>query len=463
MTVDLAERIRSYYEAAADPISAGEILAPTIRSAAVRPIQPRIAPARPWPAVAGFVAALLAIGGVALLLRGGVVSQTDVASDAPATNAATAAPISVEDLVWARVPHDESAFGGDDFQEMTSVAVGGPGLVAVGHGRSPYDTDAAVWTSADGVRWTRAPHDESVFGGDDSQVMWSVAVGGPGLVAIGGERSGVHSVAAVWTSADGVGWTRVPHDESVFGGDDFGDFQMMKSVAVGGPGLVAVGSERSGDQTVAAVWTSADGIDWTRAPHDESVFAGNQGMTSVTVGGPGLVAVGGGSGDAAVWTSADGVDWSRVPYDESVFGGDDFQVMLSVAVGGPGLVAVGGEGSEDDWDAAVWTSVDGVGWARVPHDESVFGGDGSQLMRSVAAGGPGLVAVGSERSGDHSVAAVWTSVDGVAWTRVPHDESVFAGNQGMTSVAVGGPGLVAVGGGSGVGADAAVWYWTPDR
>jgi hypothetical protein len=185
---------------------------------------------------------------------------------------------------------------------------------------------------------------------------------------------------------------------------------MMKSVAMGGPGLVAVGSERSGDQTVAAVWTSADGIGWTRAPHDESVPAGNQGMTSVTVGGPGLVAVGGGSGDAAVWTSADGVDWSRVPHDDSLFGGDDFQVMLSVAVGGPGLVAVGGEGSEDDWDAAVWTSVDGV-----------------------------------------------------AWTRVPHDESVFAGNQGMTSVAVGGPGLVAVGGGSGEGADAAVWYWTPDR
>ena len=62
--------------------------------------------------------------------------------------------------------------------------------------------------------------------------------------------------------------------------------------------------------------------------------------------------------------------------------------MSSVTVGGPGLVAVG-------WDtmgAAVWTSVDGITWSRVPHDEAVFGArpDLPALeMRSITAGGPG--------------------------------------------------------------------------
>ena len=73
--------------------------------------------------------------------------------------------------------------------------------------------------------------------------------------------------------------------------------------------------------------------------------------------------------------------------------------MSSVTVGGPGLVAVGQEGVNSQGytgagSAMVWTSVDGMSWSRVPHDEAVFGGEGAQFMHSVSAGGPGLVAVG---------------------------------------------------------------------
>jgi hypothetical protein len=77
--------------------------------------------------------------------------------------------------------------------------------------------------------------------------------------------------------------------------------------------------------------------------------------------------------------------------------------MASVIAGGPGLVAVGHE-RLGDWDTAVWTSADGITWSRVPHDEAVFGGEGDQRMASVIAGGPGLVVVGSDESRD---TAVW--------------------------------------------------------
>jgi len=43
----------------------------------------------------------------------------------------------------------------------------------------------------------------------------------------------------------------VPHDEAVFGGA--GD-QWMRSVVMGGPGLVAVGFDSSGGDWDAAVW-----------------------------------------------------------------------------------------------------------------------------------------------------------------------------------------------------------------
>jgi len=59
---------------------------------------------------------------------------------------------------------------------------------------------------------------------------------------------------------------------------------------------------------------------------------------------------------AAVWTSPDGLVWSRVPGDEAVFGGPDNQEMKAVVVGGPGLVAVGLDHSDGDDDAAVWVS-----------------------------------------------------------------------------------------------------------
>ncbi len=285
--------------------------------------------------------------------------------------------------------------------------------------------------------WSRVPHDDTVFGGPGDQWMVDVTAGGPGLVAVGGDT--------VWTSVDGVLWSRVPHDENVFGGAE------MVSVTAGGPGLVVVGGD--------TVWTSVDGTSWSRVPYDESVFGGAS-INSVTVGGPGLVAVGEVNSDAAVWTSVDGFTWSRVPHDEAVFGGPNHQVMNSVTAGGPGLVAVGSDGVfgeyGNDLNAAVWTSRDGVIWSRVPHDEAVFGdgndGIGSPEMWDVAAGGPGLVAVGVNRG----EVPVWTSIDGITWTPVPTDWRVFDGGE-ITSVTVGGPGLVAVGRGVYESADGITW------
>jgi hypothetical protein len=79
-------------------------------------------------------------------------------------------------------------------------------------------------------------------------------------------------------------------------------------------------------------------------------------MSSVTVGGPGLVAVGAYRffvPDAVIWTSADGITWARVPHDESLFNAAE---MTSVTSGGLGVVAVGATRPNDDFDldAAVW-------------------------------------------------------------------------------------------------------------
>jgi hypothetical protein len=223
---------------------------------------------------------------------------------------------------------------------------------------------------------------------------------------------------------------------------------------------VAVG--KIDDADVAVVWTSADGLAWSRVPHDEAVFGlilgdGNA-MTGVTVGGPGFVAVGSdglnsdnptGRARAVVWTSVDGLSWTRVPHDEAVFGGEGDQGMFDVTVGGPGLVAVG----EDDQGAPVWTSEDGITWSRIPPDEA-FLGRWVRVFDVFNTGGQGLLAFGADSSGK----AVWTSIDGTSWRRAPDDEAVFK-NIWRVDVIAGSSGLVAVGSD---GADAAVWILPRD-
>ena len=373
---------------------------------------------------------------------GGVAWLSPMAgSDETATTSSPANPLA--SFLWSRSANAETVAAGDVLYRMNSVTAGGPGLVAVGWVFSGGEMDAAVWTSSEGIAWSLVPDDDAMLA--DGQML-SVTVGGPGLVAVGLALTAEccpGSAAAVWTSPDGVTWSRVPHDEAVLGG---AGRPRMNSVAAGGPGLVAVGSAGfapggldGGVLQVAAVWTSPDGVSWSRELGDNAPFRGGE-MFGVTAGGPGLVAVGTVRGVAAVWTSLDESTWSRVPHSTAVFGRGE---MFSVTVGGPGLVAVG----QDNDDAAVWTSPDGITWSRAPHDEAVFGGQRFQGMNSVIAAGPGLVAAGSGDSADDTDAALWASEDGITWFRVPRDEAVFGGQgwQQMLSLTAGGPGLVAVG------------------
>jgi hypothetical protein len=127
--------------------------------------------------------------------------------------------------------------------------------------------------------------------------------------------------------------------------------------------------------------------------------------------------------------------------------------MYDITVGGPGLVAVGGDA---DQGAVVWTSDDGLVWVRVPHDESIFGGGitfpfiglamvSVAAMDSVAAGEQDLVAVGG---------GVWTSIDGVMWTRVTDRARLF--ESGPSRVIAEGPGYFLF-------SDGGVWTAVPDE
>ena len=462
----------AHFVAAAQTRRATAMQAPTQPTPTTRQAQGRRSV---WAFAAAFVVILVVVGAAALLLRNDDMQVTDepvpTTSIEPTPSTTVAVPPTepslVESLVWSRVSYDEAVFGpqgeggpyygGSRDRRMAGVSAGGPGFVAVGR----MGGAAAVWTSSDGLTWARIPHNEAAFGSvsvphdEMGTRMLDVTGGGPGLVAVGSAFAAAQPpYPEVWVSSDGITWSRVP-DRPVGDGPLWG-------VTAGGPGLVAVGGGQ--------VWTSVDGLTWTSSPQrlngdgEPNVIDGY--AVDVVAGGPGLVAVGGSDWVAAVWTSTDGITWTRVPHDEAVFG-KEWTGISSVSIGGPGLVAVGEWTSTDEEDpeavrqqAAVWTSTDGMTWTRVPHDETVFG---DSTMSSVAAAGNGLVAVGSRWLDAENcqyecqAAAVWTSTEGLMWRRVVHDEAVFEGHQ-MTSVTAGDRGVVAVGEGE---SNPAAWMAVP--
>lgn len=339
------------------------------------------------------------------------------------------APTIVEASAHRLLWHRVSIAGGPGDQAMLAVAAAGTGLIAVGHDAT--GRDAAVWASDDGASWQRVV--DPTLGGDGDQVMTGVATGTFGVAAVGHEEDPSGRRAAAWWSADGGGWQRatVPDPDSE---------SAMLAISPWERGLVAVGTDGGG----AAVWISADGRSWEQVHLPEA--AGEQAMLAVAATSGALVAVGydarDGDRDGAAWTSPDGTTWTRVSHDEEVFGGPDWQVMTSVTSTENGWVAVGFDDSEAYADAAVWRSAGPGAWQRVPHRDRVFGGGGDQEMHGIAVGGPGLVAVGVDWQADGD-AASWASVRGTTWVWLSGERR--PDDQKMTAVVALASRLVAVG------------------
>ena len=314
--------------------------------------------------------------------------------------------VSADGLEWSRVV-DPDGLDNDGWQSMNAVVAGGRGFVAVGTSAPGlHKDDAAVWTSVDGQHWSRVADDSGVFTGSGDHQMLDVVVGGPGFVAVGSVGSVDEGVAAVWTSQDGLVWSRSDHDDGVFGG---AGWQFMASVTLSGAGLVAVGGDGSGDDLDAAVWMSQDGLVWTRVADTDGALTGtgDQALASVTVGGSGLVAIGreklGGDFDSVVWVSPDGASWTRIDTGD-VFGGPGDQVVAQVAEVSKDLMAVGYERIEDR-DAQVWESTDGVTWVKSTDPGLVA--DDIQELHGLAFGEQRIIAVGYTGDIASNIAAVW--------------------------------------------------------
>ncbi|MGH2818078.1 MAG: adenylate/guanylate cyclase domain-containing protein [Actinomycetota bacterium] len=364
-------------------------------------------------------------------------------------------------LSWVRV-HDND-LGGPGTQKIKRVIAVDEGFIGVGRDTAAGDHDAAVWSArADGLDWTRNTDPDNALGGPGSQEVWDVeAREGTGLVAVGTDDPGNDLDAAAWISRDGVEWSRVEHDEAVFGGSQN---QVLQRVTATATGFVAVGSDSSGGDHDAAVWFTSDGVSWVREGLEQQTLGGDadqQMRDAVSLEDGRVVAVGydglKGDYDAAAWVGRDS-RWRRVAIPTEVAGGPGDQIMTSVTAFDGGLVISGRE-VQGGSDGVIWYVTENGEWNRVARDHA-FSGPGDQTIWGVTNSPIGLLASGNDSQGGGFDAVLWRSLDGRRWERVPRDEGVFGGDAGqeMRWVASSPTRAVAVGSDSSSGSvDAAVW------
>jgi hypothetical protein len=294
---------------------------------------------------------------------------------------------------------------------VNGIATEANTLVAVG-GANGYP---AAWTSVNGgLLWTRAAGQTSaVFGRPGSQQLTGVAYGAAGWLAVGGVTAGAveHPVvvtspnAATWQAADGEGAFRGP-----------GLF--TEQAAAGPGGYVIVGYQVSAGRPIAAAWWSAGLTGWRRAGDaspgalDGPVDGTAAQMLAVTAGPHGFVAVGWGGDQPSAWLSTDGQAWTQksVPLPA----GARRAVLERVASDGTAVVAIGTEltTSGQLLPFAASSADGGTTWT----DAALPVPSGQAFVSALTASGHGFTATGTfGRTPGHQDVVVWTSANGTAW------------------------------------------------
>jgi len=295
---------------------------------------------------------------------------------------------SADGRAWTPV----TGFAPDNGSAAVAVANAGGRTVLVGHD----PTGAIAWAGDVRSGFGRAPLQASLQVRYAAGGMTVVVPLGTGFVAAGyrDDPSRALAEAAVWRSADGLNWTL---DAA---GDAFRGGRILGLVAQGNA-LVAVGTRGEQIRGPAAAWRWTASTGWQSA----TVPPGGGAMRAVATTPHGLVAVGIDAADsgAMAWTSPDGSTWTAVA-DQPAFHFYDLPVRLQALTAvGDRLVAAGWRSDPGKGSSVIVTSQDGLAWQQLSWQASFSGGQ----IDGLASAGTTVVAVGRVGYPDTNTAAVW--------------------------------------------------------
>lgn len=147
-----------------------------------------------------------------------------------------------------------------------------------------------AWRTTDGRTWESAPdQDAFVFDGPGGLYMQTVAATSDGWMALGRADDMLDGVGS-WTSRDGLTWSRLPELSVPAGVTPAAEYVTVGQLLWTDPGLVATGTVAGEGGSANAVWISADGATWERVP-DQPTLEG--GISALIADGELVVAAGG--------------------------------------------------------------------------------------------------------------------------------------------------------------------------
>ena len=259
-----------------------------------------------------------------------------------------------------------------------------------------------IWSSIDGVDWvaqndspefTRRP-DYQLIRFKDKLWLYAMSTSWTGQEA--------------WFSSDGVNWSRSEASYPSRTGAKFTEFN-SKLWMIGG-------FNSSSGHYHNDIWSSSDGIKWSRtllrAPFGErqqhEVFAYNNRLW--VIGGLGVSF---GSDKNDVWSSLDGVIWSKVTGNSEFFARSGH----TVEVFNNRLWLIGGHSSNYSPNNEVWNSQDGKTWRFVSTDTNLGARKGHQVIsfkdKFWLIGGSSYTY--GRNFGETKKSDVWSSFDGLNW------------------------------------------------
>jgi len=307
----------------------------------------------------------------------------------------------------------------------------------------------ALWLSSDsGSTWQRATGSTpAVLTRPGMEQLTGVAHGSAGWLAVGGAAAGAAEPPVVVGSADGRTWSAADGAAAFTGPGQV----VTAAVAAGPGGYVIVGHQTSGGRTVAAAWYAPGLTGWARAA-GALTGPGNPQMNAVTATAKGFAAVGAIGTRPAVWLSATGRSWSLValPLPASAVRAELQYVVANgntVAAVGTGLTAAGQQpfAAVSADGGATWTET------ALPAPRTSAVQAGTVAVTALAAAGDGFTATGTYGAPGNEDVVVWSlprgSAPGTTWTAVAPAGTGMAGpgTQAITALTGGGAALTGVG------------------
>jgi hypothetical protein len=243
----------------------------------------------------------------------------------------------------------------------------------------PLTTTNEVWNSTDGTHWTQVKPNTFEGGSPKPTTEWEGrhmagwVVFNNKLWIIGGDSNQCHYQRDAWNSSDGVNWTEVT--ESLPWGNRVLFYTLVfnnKIWVMGGQTLALANCSGYPQQETFDndIWNSSDGANWTQVEPAGSIWNPRGVIGGAAVFKGRMWVIGGGTyGDPQsiyndVWSSADGINWTRVmahaPWQPRIY--------HSVTVYDGRMWVIAGHASNGNGNLAdVWSSADGVNWSQVPY------------------------------------------------------------------------------------------------